>query len=525
MRRKRREGIFVGRRRRAGSVAAVLLAVALLAVFSSVAASWPQDPFITDFYSVPDSNSPVPTMGYTFGVEGSVDKSFPGWAQGKIFETTDGDRYLSACYYLRCLVTASADPAADMAYPRDRTFRFELFSEGNSYDSRELTVHQRKLWIGLRGDFTWSPGIIRFVLSTAVGGTDLRTYVYDDGSVATSCDVYYSQCYTSVTAGHVYNATIRDRAGHVFGISPSYLATSGTTGVEQTEDGLDLVKIGLLFGSTTDVCDLLVTYPYGTHTRSSVNDQWYECETAVAARYTMSEVLRAVSLSGTGVLMWLMYEQLAPTLDPPFQAPDFEFPVTFPQPWPVDEIANSYMLQARGNTITQDDAITATGACLWWAARASLSRSACDRMPIFFTGADVNKATTHDAQQIFLHPEWVKLNYEARAAKADHDRDWYLRTDYCADEPHEDSEQCDEFPFYASEQGGPLARNPPVHLQYINGIDNVRQGGFYGNFIQSCGLRTGTPQEGANATGGTAFLVIPLMPALHIPTFYLCNRD
>jgi hypothetical protein len=81
-----------------------------------------------------------------------------------------------------------------------------------------------------------------------------------------------------VTAGHVYNAIIRDGDGNVFGSSPSYLATSATTGVELTEDGLDLVRVGLLFGSTTEVCDDLLSYP-GTHNASSsATDQWLACD-------------------------------------------------------------------------------------------------------------------------------------------------------------------------------------------------------------------------------------------------------
>lgn len=409
-----------------------------------------------------------------------------------------------------------------MAHPRDRTFRYDLLSSGNTYDSRELTVHQRKLWFSVRGNFSIWSGYVFFEISPTVGVTSLATYVYDNGSVATSCAVSSSSCYTHITAGHVYYAIVKDGDGNVFGSSPSYLATSGTTGVEQTEDGLDLVRIGLMYGSTTEVCDELLSYP-GTHNESSsATDQWLACDAAVTERMTMSEVLRAVSVSGTGVLMWLMYEHLAPTLDPPFEAPYFEVPTTMPQAWPVDDLANRYMLQTRGNDISQDDAAVAGQVCLWYAARASLSKSACDRMPIFFTGADVNKATTHDAQQIFLHPEWIKLNYEATGTKAN--RSWYETQSPCVDGPPESGEQCDEFPFFASEQGGPLA-TPLPHLQWIDGIDNRRQGGYYGNFIQSCGLRTGTPQTGANATGGTAFLVIPLMPALHIPTFYLCNRD
>jgi len=378
----------------------------------------------------------------------------------------------------------------------------------------------------VRGNFSIWSGYVFFEISPTVGVTSLATYVYDNGSVATSCPVSSSSCYTSVTAGHVYYAIIRDGDGNVFGSSPSYLATSATTGVEETEDGLDLVRVGLLFGTTTEVCDDLLSYP-GTHNESSsATDQWLACDAAVTARKSMSEVLKAVSLSGTGVLMWLMYEHMMPTLDPAFEAPYFEVPATMPQAWPVDDLANRYMLQTRGNDISQDDAAVAAQVCLWYAARDSLSKSACDRMPIFFTGADVNKATTHDAQQIFLHPEWVKLNYEYGAGKAAvQDRDWYKREEPCTERPPEEGDQCDEYPFWASEQGGPLARPLTPHLQWVDGIDNTRQGSKYSGFISKCGLTSGTSYADANATGGTAFLVIPLMPALHIPTFSICNRD
>lgn len=38
--------------------------------------------------------------------------------------------------------------------------------------------------------------------------------------------------------------------------------------------------------------------------------------------------------------------------------------------------------------------------------------------------------------------------------------------------------------------------------------------------IRMCGLTTGTPQEGANSTGGTAFLLVPV-PA--VPCVPVCN--
>jgi hypothetical protein len=509
----------------------VVLAVGvLLAGFSSVAASDPLDPHLTGFdWFISQSNPPipdVPTVSYPFGLEATYDGSIPGWAHGSIFEWIDGDWSLltDSCYYSSCVIGVEATPPEEIASPHDRRFRIVLYSEGDPYDSMDLDVHEKRPHYNIDVDVESSPGYFISHIDYAMGNTDLSTVIHDNGDVAESCNVYWNYCNAEITAGHVYYASVEDRDGNVYGISPTYFATSSTTAVAQTAEGLDLPRLALLYATTTEVCDDLLTYPYGTHLENrTVNDQWIACDTAVTARATMEEVLRAVSLAGGGALSYLLYEKTAATLDPPFEAPDFEFPVTFPQPWPVIDIADSYMLQTRG-LVAQEDTDVATGACLWYAARAGLNaREACSSMPIFFTGADVNKATTHDAQQIFAHPEWVKLNYEASGAKDD--RYWYTRTDYCENEPHERDEQCDEFPFFATEQGGPLARTPPVHLQYVDGIDNVRQGGKYGNFITSCGLRTGTPQRGANAIGGTAFLVIPLMPALHIPTFYLCNRD
>ena len=239
----------------------------------------------------------------------------------------------------------------------------------------------------------------------------------------------------------------------------------------------------------------------------------------------MAQLLRAVAVAGggTSVLWWLTSQQTAATITQPFEAPYFDVPATLPQAWPVDDVANDYMVKTRGGSVTQDVATVAAGACLWWAARADVSsRSACKTMPVFFTGADVNNATTHDAQQIFEHPEWIKLNYEYGRSKPS--RGWYASRRPCVDGAPEPDQDCDEFPFFASEQGGPLA-SPTPHLQFIDSVDNQRQGRKYRAFIRNCGLRTGTPQTGLNSTGGTPFLIVPLMPALHIPTFWLCSRD
>lgn len=67
------------------------------------------------------------------------------------------------------------------------------------------------------------------------------------------------------------------------------------------------------------------------------------------------------------------------------------------------------------------------------------------------------------------------------------------------------------YPYYASMQSGPYASIYPS-LEYIAAKDNSEQGARYGNFIVACKLSTGDP-----------FLVVPLAPALGIPTARLCN--
>ncbi len=528
MRRRCRGLTRRGRRlsgRRGGSAVAVLLAMMLLTGFSSPAASDPLDPHLTSFEAFMDNPDLVPTVGYAFGLEAHYDDSMPGWVHGSMFEWKDGDWSLltDSCFNISCVTGVEADPPEEISRPHDRQFQIVLYGESGPYDWMDLVVHEKRLHFTITMDF--DGGYVTTYIPNAMGNTDLATVIHEDGAAINRCNVYWNYCSAEITAGHTYQATVEDEDGNVYGVGPSYTATSGSTALELVAGGVDVAKLAETYASTTEICDELLVYPYGTHVeRSSVNDQWLACDTAVAARATKEEVLRAVSLAGAGVLSYLLYEKTAATLDPPFEAPHYYLPVTFPQPWPVGDISDSYMVQTRGKN-SQDDTDVATGACLWYAARAGLNaREACTSMPIFFPGADTNSATTHDARQIFLHPEWVQLNYEVGESGGKRGSGWQNSQPGCRDVEHTRDEQCDEYPFFASEQGGPLARPTTPHVQYIDRIDNSRQGGFYSNFIRTCELRTGTPQTGLNSTGGTPFLVIPLMPALHIPTFYLCNR-
>lgn len=517
----------------------VVLAVGvLLAGFSSLAASDPLDPHLTGFdWFVSQSNPPipdVPTVAYPFGLEATYDGAMPGWVRGSIFEWIDGDWSLltDSCNYYSCVIGVDATPPEEISRPHDRRFRIVLYSDDDPYDSMDLVVHEKRPHYNIDVDVESSAGYFMTHIDYAMGNTDLSTVIHDDGDVAESCNVTWNNCFAEITAGHVYYASVEDRDGNVYGISPSYLATSSTTMTKETADKVDLVRLGALYATTTDVCNMVLTYQ-GTHFANSTDtDQHIACEAAVTARYSMSNLLRAVAAAGggTAVLWWLEHQVTIQTLSPSWPTrpwPDAEVPAIedLPQVWQgaVINVADHYMLQARGKDLAQAAAMTIAAACLWNASRITNAREDCASMPIFFTGSDVAEATNHDIEAIVGYPAWVKLNYEyGRGKEAYQDRNWYRSVSPC-DVRGRTGQQCDEYPFWATEQGGSGALVRP-HLRYIDGDDNGLQGGRFGNFVTSCGLRSGSPPRTGNARGGTAFLMVPVPPALGIPTTYLCNR-
>lgn len=530
---RRRSGRFFGHRRRSRAVWLAVLAAGLLAVVPCVA----QATYITGMTTFPNGGPSVPTMSWPFGVQVSYSDRLSPWDTGKLHEETGGSRVTltDTCWYYGCSETVPGDTSTDYAHPPTRTFEIVLYhtDTGAAYDSRTLVVHERRLHFALDADFDWSPGLFHVTVPEHEGGTLLNTIIYENGREATRCNVYYSHCETSVTSGDSYYAAVEDPDGNVYGITPSYRATSSTTGVKETADQIDLPRLGALFAGTSDVCTLLVTFPYGSHLEtSSESDQQLACEAGVANRLSMTALLQAIAAAGTGttaVLWWLEHQQTVQVLSPDWPTtpwPDAQVPAIpdLPQVWQGAGInlADHYMLQANGD-LAQTAAEAIAVACLWSASRITDGLEACRTLPVFVTGSDVAEATDHDLEAIAGHPEWVKLNYEAAGAKATSNRRWVYSVAPC-DVTVPAGEQCDEYPFWASEQGGPLA-SPTPHLRFIDATDNTSQGGLYGNFVTICGLRTGTPQERANATGGSPFLVVPLASGLGIPSYTrLCNR-
>ncbi len=513
--------------RRGGTVRALWLAV--LAAGLLAAASCMAQADVTDFSTFQYTYEPdPPMMRWPFGIHVGFDHPPRGY--GEVSEVTGGSNTLlyDWCGYYGCSMIAPSDYSDDYAHPPTRTFKIRFYDGGSQYAEDTLVVHERRLHFPIEADFDSSPGdFFVHVVGGGLGSTLLDTVIYEDGREVRRCNIYWTSCLTGVTSGAYYYAAVEDPDGNLYGITATYRATSSTTGVKETADQIDLPRLGALFASTSDVCTTLLTFPYGSHlANESPTDQWIACDTAVTNRLSMTALLQAVAAAGTGttaVLWWLEHQATVQVLSlPTIPWPETEVPPIpdLPQVWQgaAMNLADYFKTQARGRDWPQATAEAIAAACLWNASRASLDGlEACRSLPIFITGADVAEATDHDLEAIAGNPAWVMLNYEASGAK-NGSRSWYRTVEPC-DVAGRTGQQCDEYPFWASEQGGPLAPITPS-LKYIDGDDNIAQGSIYGAFVTSCGLRTGTPHERTNATGGTAFLVVPV-PS--IPSTYLCN--
>lgn len=190
------------------------------------------------------------------------------------------------------------------------------------------------------------------------------------------------------------------------------------------------------------------------------------------------------------------------------------------------------------------------------AAEAGLNEDACKTEDIFLPGADVAEASAHDYEAMTqdnpalaanqpsgktldgkAHPELVQLHYLSAASRQVSDgrggpgleRRWYgeaeTPSDYwpCGAAPRNDGRDCDEYPFYATQESGP----PTASLKLIDASQNQYEGTKYR-------LMTINPRCGSSGSGmvnGDPFLVVPLVAdssdagavAAAPPTFFVCG--
>jgi hypothetical protein len=136
---------------------------------------------------------------------------------------------------------------------------------------------------------------------------------------------------------------------------------------------------------------------------------------------------------------------------------------------------------------------------------------------MFLSGRDVPEATDHDLAAIVQHPESLgcALTYQnATQKESEEPRNWYGGLSPCI-APLDPGNQCDEYPFWATEQGGGMSV-PRPSLRQIDGDQNMLQGSHYSGFLTRCGVsvddhgtRSGCRSaRGAGQGRGTATLLV-----------------
>lgn len=411
-------------------------------------------------------------------------------------------------------------------------------SAASPYDSQTqsalVSLNNAMQYYALFGDGTYN----------GVTASALQSYGYSPGA-STHLDLYvlsggtqyWSDAQDTHSGTSLYavstSGTFLGHNGTGVGLasvqSQSPPTTAGTT-IKTTSQMPDLVALGAVLTTAAvtaqDVCDTALVMP-GTHAfGSSLTDQYIECESAAqTSGATASLALQAMITVGgagaiAGVASWIVGDGThAPakpswadgtnTTPPASVAPR---PPALPNYWNVSSVAS--VLLAKNPSLTSAQANTAADTCLAQVAGALLGDpyTQCESMPIFASGrSDVPQATDHDIAAIGTYPAWAELNYLPSASQTG-SRSWYSSLPACAGVVTGVT-SCDEYPFWASTQGGPNSM-PQPHLAVIDSGQNSLQGGKYGAFVTSCHL-----------SSGDAFISAPLPPTVSstVPTLTLCN--
>ncbi|MFC4064633.1 golvesin C-terminal-like domain-containing protein [Actinoplanes subglobosus] len=178
----------------------------------------------------------------------------------------------------------------------------------------------------------------------------------------------------------------------------------------------------------------------------------------------------------------------------------------------------------------------------------------CLMVPILFpTAFSANGAARNDEIAIQANPPWVQLRYVSGANEKKwtfKTKKWFEKVMYgqtTCPTPRTSGMECDEFPFYTSEEGGAWdfwtgGENSPLttRLAEVPEEENGDEGSMVGGMYTACKMRTATythvdnpdplPQGQSyfwnqRLTSGDLFLTIPLTDASktdQVKTFYVC---
>ena len=385
---------------------------------------------------------------------------------------------------------------------------YNLFGSTGSYEGATASELQAQ---------GWSPAAnVSYEVWIEGTGQDYRAVAQDirDGS-------QYSFS-TSGTFNGVSSSSVNQSSPQ-----PALVAETAGFIVNDLDSSLDTNALALALASgsvaLSDVCAATL-FVQGTHRLgSSVSDQTLACETAAAAPgATIQSVLLALRTAGGAAALaaiaayfvgsgattasapaWTQDTNPKPITAPPV-------PETLPPLWRLPKKAPQFGIE---NGMSSSLAETVLKQCYSRIAFAGSGDPVkeCSEKPIFASGrSDVSEATDHDIEALTQVPSWVELDYRPAALNPS-PSGWQNAYPPCTNPTAQ--QNCDEYPFRATEQGGAQAV-PFPSLKLINGAQNQLQGSLYASFITTCHV-TPTDKE---------FIVVPLPPtSAGVPTLAICN--
>ena len=286
---------------------------------------------------------------------------------------------------------------------------------------------------------------------------------------------------------------------------------------ELNAGGLDAYALAKMFPTAMAFCDWVAIAPGGTHSgEGSPKDEWFRCGAAAQAGESLPVVMTAVlatGIAGAAVVAWVAMDRArdsdgnpppGPKPPPPPGEPAPPVPHPLPPAFRAPDVAAVVATNTEIRTLAEECLGRIADADTLWTPP---SEEDCETLPIFVTGTNAPAAADHDLEVLAQRPGLIRLNYEDPDTKAGRGT-WYEAIPPCPDSSA--TLHCDEFPFFSTEQGGPLAELEPglerPSLELIAASDNLSQGGSLRWFYDKCNMRTGTPRAGRNATGGTCTL-------------------
>ncbi len=344
--------------------------------------------------------------------------------------------------------------------------------------------------------------------------------------------------------------------------------------------GLDLVAAGALATTSglERLCEELALRAPRDNPHSSVPTAALDCYAALGQGMKAAVFMARLARTAAGLVALIsdttQSERVpvyAPPDDdptgPPVRRPDLEAAPVHPPASPtweaevgVDRLTARLAERAGGTGYDDGQLRTIARQCLHLASLATRVPETCDNTPIFVSGRDVPEATDHDLEALtgmvpdpsgapgayipstaigytlppavpgelvappeseyqatggrYFRPNWFLQHWEGSAEKPR--REWYNKHPVCAQGSDGDGLDCDEFPLFATEEGGRPAR-PTPHLRLVPQTPNRSQGGSFRGWPAECSLLAGTPSPDrtlANSTGGSPLLFIPVPDGL-----------